>query len=250
MQAQQQPILVDESKIGLDRAKITKSAQIQLPKSHSTQHRGASVHVEPDSPSSSSHNVVDSIKQKKHRAGSKIRKSLHIGRASDDLDLAVTAIAGDNGEPSESRYVTDPPEPDKATMKDFIHDPIDTIKAKLSENSNKQFAAQITAKEVPHSDEVDLIRASEAVDAAQSETQRLLAIEDLSKLMQERQATYVRWTFDRHITKVRVLPRDRIKLKPRTNFEKYNSQEGLVIDWKAYFQHVSRPNQPYLLSVT
>lgn len=250
MQAQKEPILVDESKIGLDRAKITKAAQIQLPKSHSAQHRGANVHVEPDNANSSSHNVVDSIKQKKHRAGSKIRKTFHIGRASDDLDLATTAIAGGNEEPSESRYMTEPPEPDKATMKDFIHDPVETVKAKLPENTNKQFAAQITAKEVPHGDEVDLIHASEAVEAAQSDTQRLLAIQDLSRLMQERQATYARWTLDRHITKVRILPRNQVKLKPRSDFEKHNPQEGLIIDWNAYFQHVSQSCLPYLLSIT
>jgi hypothetical protein len=238
MQARQEPALVDEFEIGLDRAKITKNAQIQLPESHNPQEQSVTVH-EPDSPRSSSHHVVDSIKLKKHKAGIKIRKTLHMGRASDDFDLTATALAGAHVEPSDSRYVTDPPEPDKATIKDFIHNPLDTIKAKVSEQSNQQVAAQITAKEVPHGDEVDLIHASEAVEDARNDAQRLLAIQDLSKLMKERQATYARWTIDRHITKVRLLPKEQIKLKPRSDFERYNPQEGLVIDWRAYSQHVS-----------
>lgn len=239
MQARQEPVLVDEFEVGLDRAKITKSAQIQLPESHNTEERSAEIDVEPDSPRSSTHNVKESIKLKKHKAGIKIRKTLHIGRASDDFDLTATAIAGGNEEPSGSRYVTDPPEPDKATFKDFLHNPVDTVKAKVSEHGNQQVAAQITAKEVPHDAEVDLLHASEAVEDAKNDAQRLLAIQDLSKLMKERQATYARWTLDRHVTKVRLLPRDQVKLKPRSDFEKYNPQEGLVIDWQAYGQHVS-----------
>ncbi|KAJ4334169.1 hypothetical protein N0V95_009238 [Ascochyta clinopodiicola] len=238
MPTRQEPALIDESEIGLDRARITKSAQIQLSDSHNTQNQDADSQDESDSPQSSSHNVVDAIKQKKHRAGLKIRKTLHIGRASDDFDLTTTAIAGGNKGASDSRYVTDAPEPDKTTIKDFIHNPVDAVRSKISEHSNQQVAAHITAKEIPHGNDVDIVHASEAVEDAENDAQRLLAIQDLSKLMQARQATYARWTFDRHITKVRLLPREQLKLKPRSDFEKYNPQEGLVIDWRAYGQHV------------
>jgi hypothetical protein len=242
MQAREEPVLVNEFEVGLDRAKITDTAQIELNESHSSQDQSAEVHAEPDSPrsSSSAHHVVDSIKLKKHKAGIKIRKTLHIGKASDDLDHTTTALVGAAEEPSGSRYATAPPEPEKATVKDFIHNPIDTVKAKVSEHGNQQVASQITAKEIPHGDEVDLLRASEAVEDAQNDVQRLLAIQDLSKLMKERQAKYARWTLDRHISKVRLLPREQIRLKPRSDFERYNPQEGLVIDWKAYTQHVSQ----------
>lgn len=240
MQARQEPVLVNEFEVGLDRAKITTSAQIQLPESHNTSEESANVALESDSPLSSTQNVKESIKLKKHKAGIKIRKTLHIGRASDDFDLTATAIAGTKEEASQSRYETNPPEPDKPTFKDFLHNPVDTVKQKVSEQSNRQIAGQITAKEIPHGDEVDLVHASEAVEDAKDDAQRLLAIQDLSKLMKERQATYARWTLDRHVTKVRLLPREQIRLKPRSDFEKYNPQEGLVIDWKAYGQHVSR----------
>ncbi|KAJ4988142.1 major facilitator superfamily transporter [Stagonosporopsis vannaccii] len=236
-QHQQKPALTDPFEVGLDRAKITKSRQIQLPEPHAAEKQSTDSDAESDSPHSSSHNVVDSIKLKKHKAGVRIRKKLHIGRASDDYDLTTVAIVGENGE-SDSRYITKPPEPERPTFKDFVHNPIDTVRTKVSEHSDKQFAGQVSAKEVPHGDEVDLLHASEAVEAADTDAQRLLAIQDLSKLMKERQATFARWTLDRHVTKVRPLPRDEIKLKSRSEFERYNPQEGLVIDWRAYGEHL------------
>lgn len=238
MEASQEPVVVDAFDVGLDRAKINETGQIQLPEPHDVQQQDIEDRIQPHSSRSSTHNVVDTLKTKKHKAGIKIRKTLHIGRASDDLDLSMSALAGHEEEPSKSRFESDAPEADKATMKDFIHNPLDTVRAKVSEQSNHQVASKLQAKEVPHGNEVDLINASEAVEHAESDAQRLLAIQDLSRLMTARQATYARWTLDRHVTKVRLVPRDQIRLQPRSAFERYNPQEGKVIDWKAYAQHV------------
>jgi hypothetical protein len=239
MQARQEPAPINEFDVGLDRAKITKSAQIQLPELHDSHSEDSDDNAQSDSQQGTSHKVVNSIKARKHRAGLKIRQTLHIGRASDDFARTTTALAGAGGGDSGSRYMTNPPQPDKPTVKDFIHNPLDAVRAKISEQTDKQSAGQITAKEVPHGNEVDLIHASEAVENARDDTQRLFAIKDLSKLMKERQATYARWTFDRHITKVRRLPTDKVKLRPRSDYERYDPIEGLVIDWKAYAQNVS-----------
>ncbi|KAL1612738.1 hypothetical protein SLS60_000967 [Paraconiothyrium brasiliense] len=239
MQTRQEPVLVDEFEVGLDRAKITKTVQMQVPEPHETQSEDSDDQGQSGSPHSSSRVVVESIKAKKHRAGLKIRKTLHIGRASDDLEYTTTALAGAGVEASGSRYVSDAPEPEKPTMKDFLHNPLDTVMSKISEQTDQQVAAQITAKEIPHGDEVDLIHASEAVERARDDTQRLLATKDLSRLLKERQATYARWTLDRHITKIRRLPRDEIKLRPRSDFEKHDPRKGLVTDWRAYGQNLA-----------
>lgn len=136
--------------------------------------------------------------------------------------------------------MTNAPEPDEPTIKDYLLNPIDTFKARISEKGNQQVAGQITAKEIPHGDEVDLIRASEAVEHARDDTHRLLAIDDLSRLVEKRQSTYARWTFDRHITKVRRLPRGEIKLRLKSDFEKLDPQAGMVTDWRSYVQHVGQ----------
>lgn len=238
-----EPAPEDVFKVGLDRARIDSAAHIQYPESNLIDSQSASSDSDSNSPRTS-HGVIKSIKQKKHRAGAKIRRSLHIGRASDDHDLSTAAIVKGN-EHSDSRYAFDPPERDRATFKDFLHNPLDTVKSKVSEQGNQEFAGNLTAKEVPHGDEVEIVRAADAVEAAGTDAQRLLAIQDLAKLMKERQASYARWTFDRHITKVSVLPRDKSELKPRSAFEKYDPLEGVVIDWRAYGQHV-RGTAPFV----
>lgn len=237
----QEPARTDALQVGLDRARILKNEHIELAESHSPPEQNTESDTDSDSPQTSSNNVIEAIKQKKHRAGVKIRRKLHIGKAADDHDLTTAAIVGGNDN-SDSRYAAEPPEPDRATFKDFIHNPIDAARSKASEHSNKQFAGHFTAKEIPHGNDVDIVQASEAVEAAGTDAQRLLAIQDLSKLMEQRQAMYVRWTFDRHITKVRPLPRDHIELKPRSDFEKHDPLEGRVIDWRAYGQHVGLEN--------
>jgi len=238
MQSRPTPILVDEFDVGLDRSNINKNEDVQLAVSQA-KNGGLDNHVEPEVDRSSAHHMVDSIKHHRHRAGMKIRKTLHIGKMSDDMSNETTILADNIDETSDSRLVYDAPKLEKTTVKDLIHNPIDTISSKISGQGNQQVAANIAAKEIPHGDEVDLIRASEAAENAVSDKARLLAIQDLSKLMEERQATYVRWTLDRHITKVRVLPRDNMTRKPRAAFETHSSQEGTVVDWKAYGQHVS-----------
>lgn len=237
--AQQESVHVEELQMGLDRAAIATTAQIQLPEKHKTQDAQGEprLHSAEHSPASS-HNVVDSMKAKRHRAGLKIRKTLHIGRSSDDFEYTTTALVGATSKDSGSRYVTDAPEPDEPTMKDFLHNPVSTVKTKISEKGNQHVVGQVTAKEIPHGDEVDLIRASEAVEEAEGDTQRLLAIEDLSRLMKERQATYARWTLDRHITKIRRLPESVLQLRPRSDFKKSDPQAGMVTDWRSFFKHV------------
>ncbi|KAF2491290.1 hypothetical protein BU16DRAFT_515579 [Lophium mytilinum] len=56
--------------------------------------------------------------------------------------------------------------------------------------------------------------------------------------MKERQSTFVRWTLDRHVTKVRVMPRDTFTRKSRAQFETKNTEGDIVMDWKAYGQHL------------
>jgi hypothetical protein len=120
-----------------------------------------------------------------------------------------------------------------------VHNPVDTVKSKVSNQGNQQIAANIAAKEISHGKEVDLVNAHDAVTRATTEREKLLAIKDLSKLTKERQGTYARWSLDRHVTKVRRLPRESMVKKPQSQFMKKNSQGQLVTDWNAYGSHVS-----------
>jgi hypothetical protein len=109
----------------------------------------------------------------------------------------------------------------------------------VSGEGNEQIAANIAAKEIPHGEEVDLINAHDAIAKAKTEHEKLLAIDDVKRLMKERQSTYARWSLDRHVTKIRVLPRETMVKKPQSAFQKMDSQGHVVTDWHAYGSHVS-----------
>jgi len=225
----------DETAIGLDRTNITSENKIELPNLESD-HSSEYEQSEPESRSSSS--LVKSLKHRKHRAGLKLRKTLHISKASDGVDSQTPVLANTAEEQSDSRLIHQLPVPEKATFKDFIHNPVDTVKSKISDQGNQEVAANIAAKEVSHGNEVDLINAHDAIGQATTERDRLLATKDVSKLMKERQGTYAKWSLDRHVTKIRVLPRDTMVRKSQADFRKQDSRGKIVTDWHAYAAHV------------
>lgn len=99
-------------------------------------------------------------------------------------------------------------------------------------------AANIVTKEVSHGQEVDLVNAHTAISHAKTGNEKLLAVENLSRLIRKRQKTFVRWTLDRHVTKVRALPQASLMKPARTDFEKHTADQGMVMDWRGYTQQV------------
>jgi hypothetical protein len=236
MDVQKELVQKDEMDIGLDRAGITNENQIQIPKADDED----SNYSDPvDNETRSSSSLVNTLKQRKHHAAVKIRKTLHISKPTDDFDSQSPVLANTTDEQSDSRLVHQLPIPDKANMKDFLHHPVDTVKSKVSDQGNQQVAANIAAKEIPHGEEVDLINAHDAVGRARTEHERLLAIDDVKRLMKERQSTYARWSLDRHVTKIRILPRETMVRKPQAAFQKKDVQGQIITDWNAYANHVS-----------
>lgn len=233
---------IDARDIGLDRSDITSQGQIELPD------KGFRKDVDDDyaqlkrAPDASSPSIskIDTIKQKKHDAGIKLRKALHISKPSDDIESSSSPILANTAdEQDHSRLDNTNTDPEKHTLKELIHDPIDTVKSKANKKGEKEVAANIAAKEIPHGQDVDLVKAASAVDRARSEREKLLAVQNLSELLKLRQSTFVRWTLDRHVSKVRVLPKNTVTKKPQTEFQKKDAQGKIVVDWEAYVYHVS-----------
>jgi hypothetical protein len=235
MDTKKELVEVDEGDIGLDRSNITHQNQIQIPRLDENSGNHAD-HAQPEAHSSSK--LVNTLKDRKHHAAVKIRKTLHISKATDDLSSQSPVLANTTDEQSDSRLVHQLPIPDKPTLKDFMHNPVETVKSKVSDQGNQQVAANIAAKEIPHGEEVDLINAHDAVSRARTENEKLMAIQDVKRLMKERQSTYARWTLDRHVTHIRVLPRDTMVRKPQTEFQKKDVHGQIVTDWNAYRNHV------------
>jgi hypothetical protein len=85
---------------------------------------------------------------------------------------------------------------------------------------------------------VDLVNAATAVNQAATTDEKVQAQQSLAEMLNQRQSTYVRWSLDRHVTKIRILPRDTAVLKPRSEFEKKDSADRIVTDWRAYGSHL------------
>ncbi|KAF2033071.1 hypothetical protein EK21DRAFT_59218, partial [Setomelanomma holmii] len=234
MNPHQESVQVDEFDIGLDRSNVTKQGQIQLPPQEVQP-------VEDDPPfepvGRSSSNMVNALKERKHHAAVKIRQKLHISKDSDDLSSHAPVLANAADTKSDSRLMEKIPAPDKHTLKDFAHNPVDTVKSKVSNQGNQQIAANIAAKEISHGQEVDLVNAHDKIGCATTESERLLAIQDVSHLLKERQSTYARWSLDRHVMKVRQLPRETMVQKTPADFQRKNIRGELFMDYKAYWQH-------------
>jgi hypothetical protein len=229
---------VDENEIGLDRSNITHEGQIKLPTLDDDQDDDQYNEVRPLEPDSRTASIKVALKERKHHAAVKIRKTLHLSKDSDNI-TSQSPVLANTTEKSDSRLLQKLPEPDKHGLKEFVHNPVDTVKSKVSGQGNQQVAANIAAKEVSHGQEVDLVNAHDAVGRAKTEHEKLMAIKDVSKLMKDRQSTYARWSLDRHVTKVRLLPRETMVLKPKVAFQTRNARGEIVTDWNAYTQHVS-----------
>ncbi|KAH7051322.1 hypothetical protein B0J12DRAFT_662803 [Macrophomina phaseolina] len=235
-QQEEEFVPVDELTIGLDRSKINTNKQIQLP-DHDSRASDPDVHKNDSEHHPSSESTRSYIKQRKHGVAVKLRKTFHVGKSSDFDDAGSSSVLAGPTDETPGSSIKDK-FPDRQTLKELYHNPIDTVKAQVGGTSNEQVAANIAAKEIPHEQDVELINASNAVERAKTEQKQLLAIQDLSRLIKYRQETFARWTLDRHITKIRVLPRETFKKKPRKVFQTRNAHGEIVTDWRAYAQHL------------
>lgn len=123
---------VDELDIGLGRSHITSKGQIELPEKSSVSSSDFDgVQVQPDT-QSSTHHLLNKVKQKKRRASIKIKETFHIGKPADDdkepkkeaLVLADTAAVKE----SNSRLDDKSTAPEKHSVKDALRHPIETMK--------------------------------------------------------------------------------------------------------------------------
>ena len=213
-----------------DRAVVNKSGQVQLTNP-----------VTPDPPTSPTHHGLrDSLDERRHAAGAKIRKVLHISKPSDPSPANTHPIlANDTTVKSyRARLGQDLPDPTSISKDGLLHHPIDTIKDKISAQGSQQTAAQIATKEISHGQEVDLIKAEDRVECAATARERAIAVQERDDLIRERQNIYVRWTMDRHVAQCRVVPKNTGK-KNRSEFEYKTTDGSTAVDWKAFGTHVT-----------
>ena len=193
-----------------------------------------------DANSQADHTSIGHV-SKRARLKEKAKEILHVDKdritVSEPAD-GVTLAPSPN--PTEMPYRLDdhPPEESIHGLRDFVHQPVQTIKVKAERKTNKAVAENISTAEISHAHDVELILAQDHVASAQTEEERSSADQDLEMLKRARQDMFVRWTMDRHVLKIRQLERKPVQHRERVEFVAKGESGQHKMDWKAYGSHV------------
>lgn len=216
---------------GLDRTHINTVGQIALVSASSNKF------IETSGGSSDHEEDYNPLTKRKYFTR-KAKKAINIGgKSSNSRVIAPVLAEAKDAVPNATRLVHDQPRPEKTTVKEKLQNPVDTVKSIVAGQGGHQAASSLLAKEVSHGQEVELVKAHDEVLTASSEAMKLLAIKELGALMKARQDQYVRWTMDRHVTKVRLRPHGTVEKKEKRDF--VVMKEGKEkMDWEGYVGHV------------
>lgn len=225
---------------GLDRTTIDSSGKIELvslpselPSSESS--------LGPESPATSASSIsspADPPLSKRKRILQKTKEILHVSKSDTDPVATAPVLANARDTVSDQRLVNEPPQPEKHTAKDLLHHPVSTVVSKVSGQGGHQIASNLVAKEISHGNEVDVVRAKDELAKPGTEAEVKERRHTLEEMIKERQDMFVRWTMDRHVTKVRILPTDTVPRRTRQDFEVIGRDGKKKTDWEGYANHV------------
>jgi hypothetical protein len=241
---------VPPEQIGLDRSAIHSDGKIELAAEKSGRAQPLDSGQQNSTPDIAQTQHIENVQQMQveeeppKRKGSIFKRKLQPLKPTRNTppspDSSPAPVLADSADKTSSlRYTADKPKPENQTLKNLVHNPIDTVRSKVTSKTGNEVSANLVAKEIPHGQEVELVQADDAVQRARNGTERLMRIEDVKHLMQTRQDMFVRWTVDRHVSKVRILPEGTVGEKERKDFMKKGEDGKAKMDWLSYAQYVS-----------
>ena len=143
--------------------------------------------------------------------------------------------------------------PQLPDYKDFLHQPLDTLKSVAQKQGGKEFAEAVANTDATHGASVKLVLAHERlVEEASGSQQEADAGQEFAGLKKVRQDAFVRWTFARHVRRVKTVPPEPPPKHRRQDFVWSDGQAGEArMHWAAYGEHVRPPTSlPHSLSLT
>ena len=123
-------------------------------------------------------------------------------------------------------------------VKDFVHNPVSTVQSALQGASGAKFAQVMDNQVVTHGKDVGMVRAWDKLGSAQNEEEKSDARDELEILKKERQDSYVRWTMDRHILKVRQSPPRTVEWPRIDDYRKADNSGRMRLQGSGYGQQV------------
>jgi hypothetical protein len=208
-------------------------------KSDDSQKPDISHHVTQPSPTSSIRRFSRSLRAKIHRKSHTQPDVSTDQRILDKTVLAPTLAPNPSVTTKEDRFDGEPPKkPSLPPVKEFIHSPIQTFKAVAHVSGGGAVVESIATKDVSHEAGVQLVRANEDLAAAETADEETQALEKLASLKGIRQDSYVRWTLDRHITKISRQQLQPLTRKDRHDFVHQGGNGKREMNWKSYGHYV------------
>ena len=237
---------LDDAMAGIDRAALNVYAQ--------PEHHGVSPSIEQRTPSLPSSSDSDEQQTKTkglanvRRLSGKVKsrvktKTTKIFQSSKDTQVqqhqtARVLAPAPSTENDDDRLFDPVPEHKGPKAKDLLHHPMDTVQSVMHGASGEKMAAVMDNQSMAHGADVNLVRAHDKVSSADDEENRHLAIRELQDLKKARQDTYVRWTMDRHVLKVRRIPPGGLPRPQKKDFTVADQKGIAQVQWARYGQHV------------
>jgi len=218
------------SNIRLDRTEILSSGQVQLLSAASETPNTKGI----DSNLSGKRDV--DTKSKRKRLLTKVKDIVHTTK--DETVATAPVLADTEDNISEARLGNEPPEPEKHSAKEFLHHPASTIQAKFAGQGGEQIASNLVAKEISHGTEVALIQAQDEVLKPGTESEGEVRRLQVEALIRERQNMFVRWTMDRHVNKVRILPVGAVPRRSKDDCKVVAGDGVESMNWEGWARHV------------
>jgi hypothetical protein len=132
----------------------------------------------------------------------------------------------------------DPPK-QKSKASGLLQSPIKTVRSAFQGQLAKKITDNMAATEISHHHNVELIESHDSVLQAKTSREKLVATDRRNELLKARETELVRWTLDRHVTRVRALSEDPVFCQPRSSFQTTDRQGQLRTEWASYATHVS-----------
>jgi hypothetical protein len=113
-----------------------------------------------------------------------------------------------------------------------------TVKAAAVRQVGNACAKTLAKTDVTHGANVNIVRAYDHLASSPTDDDRTSAIQGLELLKKSRKDSFVRWSMDRHVQKVRKVEAIKTPRRPRREFVERLDDGRYKMRWKDYDQYV------------
>jgi hypothetical protein len=136
------------------------------------------------------------------------------------------------------RLVLDLPEQKFPPVKDMFRNPVEIVQTAIHLESGNQFVKQLDMKVISQGADVQIVSKYNEITSEDDEETKMEALQNLDELKKSRQDSFVRWTMDRHVRKVRRVPQQTVAWRDKEEFIVADEDGKRTMQWEEYGCHV------------